>query len=166
MDSNMGDVNVPRKVRINGGLMGNYLNEHVILKGFFNMIDSTGKCGTIKTTDDQLVQVDFDPPLHASLEQGSLIEIIGKVVDSTKIQASEYSHFTPDVADTFDCEMYNNAIKVMISHNEYLVVDVPPDETIDTVITNLNDDLEFFLSDLNPDSESNLEENTNFIEDF
>lgn len=38
MDSNMGDVNVPRKVRINGGLMGNYLNEHVILKGFFNMV--------------------------------------------------------------------------------------------------------------------------------
>ncbi|CAG2119812.1 unnamed protein product, partial [Medioppia subpectinata] len=98
------------KTRITGALMQNYVQKAATLVGDVIKVENDGKRATIKTTDEQFVQIVFTQPLMTPLTNSCLIEVYGIVLSRTQFQCHDYMQFPQEMSDKFDRQTYNDFI--------------------------------------------------------
>ncbi|KAF7495063.1 hypothetical protein SSS_03295 [Sarcoptes scabiei] len=143
MDVSMDDTNQTQPpVRINGSLMANYLHSKAVIIGFVTRADADGKRATIKTTDDEFIQIVFVQPLNFSLQPNQLIEAYGTVTGSHQFQCLKFSHFQPEVSANFNCKNYNKFIQYYLTHLDRLNIRESNDEEQQPILKVINNDFE------------------------
>ncbi|CAG2173123.1 unnamed protein product [Oppiella nova] len=98
------------KTRITGALMQNYIQKAATLVGDVTKVEPDGKRATIKTTDDQFVQILFAQPLMTPLTNHCLTEVYGIVLSRNQFQCYDYMQFPQEMSDKFDRKTYNDFI--------------------------------------------------------
>ncbi|KAH9397933.1 hypothetical protein TYRP_019305 [Tyrophagus putrescentiae] len=78
-------LNEPAAVRIIGNLMGNYINAKAVIRGTITKIEPDGKKGTMKTTDEEFIQLLFEKQGNNAIP-GSLIEAVGQVMSRNQFR--------------------------------------------------------------------------------
>ncbi|CAG2110289.1 unnamed protein product, partial [Medioppia subpectinata] len=121
------------KIPITGALMQNYVQKAATLIGDVIKVENDGKRATIKTTDDQFIQIVFTQPLMTPLTNQCLIEVYGIVLSRTQFQCHKYKTFSQEMSDKFDRKTYNESIAQHIKPCDEQIIDMPPVLTSDDI---------------------------------
>jgi len=89
-----------------------YNQTKVCVWGHIEDLAKSGREFTLKTTDGKKVQVSLQEPVGEYLD--GLVEVRGSF-DGRRLAAEHYQPFLREMSDDFDCETYNEAVRILRS---------------------------------------------------
>ncbi|KAL3831788.1 hypothetical protein ACJMK2_023492 [Sinanodonta woodiana] len=111
------------KPRINGSMLSNYRGRQVCVLGIGKQVDSNGTSFILSTSDNQDIKVIMQEPLNEYVS--GLTEVHGQVDPRNQIICQNYINFPKEVSDSFDMNLYNEAIGLMSRLSEHYITGVP-----------------------------------------
>ncbi|CAL1584158.1 unnamed protein product [Knipowitschia caucasica] len=103
-------IDVP-KPRINCSMLSQYINKAVCFVGKVEKVHPSGRTFTVSDGEEKTATVELNDPLEEELS--GVVEIIGLVSNKGVIMASLYNLLREDKGNTFDLQLYNEALKLL-----------------------------------------------------
>ncbi|XP_033831058.1 replication protein A 14 kDa subunit [Periophthalmus magnuspinnatus] len=103
-------IDVP-KPRINCSMLSQHINRPVCFVGRVEKVHPTGKTFTVEDGQGKIATVELNEPLEEELS--GVVEIIGMVSNKGVIMASVYNMLREDKGNTFDIQLYDEALRVI-----------------------------------------------------
>nr|AFK73704.1 replication protein A3 [Ostrea edulis] len=116
------DISEFSKPRVNGKLLPSFQGRNVCLLGNAKDVDSNGTAFILSTSDGQDVRIIMQEPLGEYVS--GLTEVHGSVDAQNNIHCQSYVAFPKEISDTFDLELYNNAVELTSRFSEFYKVGV------------------------------------------
>lgn len=103
--------------RVNASMLPSYQGKNVCLLGMAKDVDSNGASFTLTACDGKDVKVYMQEPLNEYV--AGLTEVHGKVDGRNNIQCVNYITFPETASQTFNMDLYNSAVDLMVRASQY-----------------------------------------------
>ncbi|KAM6958937.1 replication protein A 14 kDa subunit [Aplochiton taeniatus] len=105
------------KTRVNTSMLSQYTSRPVCFVGRVEKVHPTGKSFTLSDGEGKSASVELNDPLEEELT--GIVEVVGMVSNKGTLMSNAYTILQDDKENSFDLELYNEALKVIHDFPEH-----------------------------------------------